>query len=190
MVKRMSVYTIFNKMYRHAITDEKLMRLLFYVSKHKDDDVTLVSTDRPDIIGGLNNQIYNNGLNGENVTSFDIINQVVKMRKRNEKDLTIDDAQCVLYIYLDNFENATSGTNNTVDPYSFLQLVNIDAYVHMDYQNTSFTLAKVVDRVIALFNQQHVGGLGNVTFVGSSKLDDVEGYEGMQIKFRNRYTTR
>ncbi|MGE7689652.1 hypothetical protein ACQKMI_10590 [Lysinibacillus sp. NPDC097214] len=189
-MKEMSVYKIFDAMYKHAITDEKLMRYLFYAAKHKDDDVTLVTSDRPNIIGGLNNQIYNNGINGENVTSFDIINQVVKMRKRNEKDLTADDPQCVLYFYLDNFENATSGTNNAIDPYSFLQLVNIDAYVHEDFQNTGFTLAKVVDRVIALFNQQHVGGIGNVNFAGSGKLDDVEGYEGMQIKFRNRYTTR
>ncbi|WP_342551031.1 hypothetical protein MKX57_10920 [Lysinibacillus sp. FSL M8-0216] len=169
----MSVYTIFNKMYKHAIEDENLLRYLFYVPQHKDDDVTLVTAERANLVG-----------------NFDVINQIVKMRKRNEDDLSIDDSKCVLYMYLDNFENATTGTNNAIDPYSFLQSVNIDVYVHRDYQNTSYNLARVVDRVTALFNQKHVGGIGNVTFAGSGKLDDVDGFEGMQIKFKNRYSTR
>gem|GEM_PF-6258653 len=191
-MKKMSVYNIFNSMYKYAITDEKLMRLLFYVAKHKDDDVTVENEERPNIIGGLNDQIYNNGLNEENLTSFDIINQVVKMRRPNANDLSKDNPQCCVFIYLDTFENYTvkSSSGTSIDPLGFSQNVNFDIYAHEDFVNTDYRLAKLIDRIIYLFNQKHVGGLGGCTFMGATKLDDVESYEGMQVKFANKYSTR
>jgi len=171
LVKIMSVYDIFNKMYKHAVTDEKLMRLLFYVAEHRDDDVTIKTDARPNIVG-----------------DFDVINQVVKICRPNEGDLLPDNAQCVLYIYLGEFENSVMVNTGTVNPTSFYQYVNLDAYVHEDYQNTGFALAKIVDRLLALFNQVHVGGVGAVKFMTAAKLDDVDKYEGMQIKLRNMYT--
>ena len=60
---------MFSEMYKHAIGDEQLLRLLFYVAEHRDDDVTIETDARPNING-----------------DFDVINSVVKLRKRKDGD--------------------------------------------------------------------------------------------------------
>lgn len=184
MVWKMSVHKMFSEMYKHAIQDEKLMRLLFYIPKDRNDDVTIKTTSRPDIVNAVVDQKYNNGGGIENVSSFDVISSVVKLRKRKDGDLDGNRSNA-LFIHPDIFKNDLTGTFN---PALFQQFTNFDVYVSEDNQHIGLTLTKILDRLVELYNNQRVWGTKPTYIDSTSVLDDEEGYSGVRITFRNSYT--
>ncbi|WGT37141.1 hypothetical protein QH639_14935 [Lysinibacillus sp. 1 U-2021] len=163
----MSIHRMFSEMYKHAIGDEQLLRLLFYVAEHRDDDVTIETDARPNING-----------------DFDVINSVVKLRKRKDGDFDGNRSN-FLFIYPDVFKNDLTGSFN---PALFHQFTNFDVYVHADNQHIGLTLTKILDRLVELYNNQRVWGNKPTYIDSTSVLDDEEGYSGVRITFRNSYT--
>lgn len=157
---------MFSEMYKHAIGDEQLLRLLFYVAEHRDDDVTIETDVRPNING-----------------DFDVINSVVKLRKRKDGDFDGNGSN-FLFIHPDIFKNDLTGSFN---PALFQQFTNFDVYVGEDNQHIGLTLTKIIDRLVELYNNQRVWGNKPTYIDSTSVLEDEEGYSGVRITFRNSY---
>lgn len=163
----MSIHRMFSEMYKHAIGDEQLLRLLFYVAEHRDDDVTIETDARPNING-----------------DFDVINSVVKLRKRKDGDFDSNRSN-FLFIHPDVFKNDLTGSFN---PALFQQFTNFDVYVSEDNQHIGLTLTRILDRLVELYNNQRVWGNKPTYIDSTSVLEDEEGYSGVRITFRNSYT--
>ncbi|WP_419958981.1 hypothetical protein [Psychrobacillus sp. BM2] len=166
------------------ITDETLLKLLFYKAKNMNDDVTKTGA-RPNILGSKSPLV--SGIGGaKEMNAAEIISDVIKSTPKTN-DLNMENAKCRVCHYLENTEKIV--TNGSTSFTNAFQNLTFDVYVHTDYDASDFRATKVVDRISNLIHNKAITGIGKMSFEGIDRLDDglkegFEGYIGYRMKFR------
>ncbi|GLO66135.1 hypothetical protein [Oceanobacillus kimchii] len=141
--------------------DSDLWKLLYYQAENSIHDVL----EEPDVL------------------NFDraILNEIIKKRLKFTPvtDDLVEDKICRIIFYAGT--RTTQGGNYAIAD----QLLNIDIFVHRDFNDVDMRLAKICDRVDFLFNKKRVAGFGKAQFVNGKpfNLSD-EGYTGYTLVYK------
>lgn len=147
--------------YQVLSNDETLLRLLYYKADHLDDDVTVASPKRPDV---LSLPISD---------KWEIINDVIKnIPKVNDLD---GQKKCRLLFY-------PSRRYSNGSYYSSAQSIVIDVLVHMDYEN-DFRMEWICDRVTDLLSNERITGVGKITFDDGNQIGTPADYIGYRLTY-------
>ncbi len=141
--------------------DEELLRLLHYTSETADNDP--LSPDKPNI---LEMPIKDRAL---------LINNLIKP---SPSVYGLDDStrMCRLLFYPKSRRSSRSYLTSD-------QEVNIDVFVHHNFNNTDYRLSWICDRVNDLLFDKPVVGFGRVNFVNGNDLPAPQNYVGYQLRY-------
>ncbi|MET3505609.1 hypothetical protein [Halalkalibacter oceani] len=153
---------IMRELFSEFAQDETILRLLFYPSKTRDDDVRVIDENRPPI------------LQMEEDRKWGIIYDVIKASKI-VSDLDASQ-KCRLLYYMGR---RPPKRNN----YMFSdQQVVIDLLVHAKIDNVDFRLSKLVDYTSNNLFQKPMK-FGNLNFAGGYEIGAPKDYIGYQLRF-------
>lgn len=176
MSYRQTIVEIFNKLRQ----DESLLRLLVYKADNYEDDIQIVTPERPSILSKPPNEIW------------EIVSERILY---NPKPIAVDDEKiCRIILY-------TGGKGRNFSPDIGLDKIIIETFVHTDFQ-IDFRLESILDRIKHLLSNQKVKittdgsnkpiGIGNFELVDDRPLHNaVNNYLGFQqvyqfADFRNK----
>lgn len=147
-------------LYKLLSTDEKLLRLLYYLPKNAQDDP--FSPNKPNILSLPDSQ------------KWSIIEDVLKFTPTyNGLDST---PKCRLLFY-------PGRRGNTYNYLVALQEINIDVFVHYLANDKDLRLSRICDRVNELLSDEKVTGIGNVKFVRGINVPAPDDYLGYNLVF-------
>lgn len=163
-------YIYFVDFFSKIIQDETLLRLLHYPSSHSNDDVTLITADRPSIIG--NNTPYKD-------TKKPLYNYILEtnIRRAPKSSDLINTAICRICMYMgDNIKGNRNSSNKV-----FKQDVVFDIYTHIDgFETKDCRSLKICDRIDELIHENNITGIGKAesykTFLIGNSPDGFIGY--------------
>ncbi|MCM3161011.1 hypothetical protein [Metabacillus litoralis] len=163
------------------ISDEKLMRLLYYKARNYLDNVLEDNPDnenyRPNILNNDKESLFKSGVvNGNPQAKIDIITDRIKSAPKYD-DLA-DNEKCRLCFYLGD----TTTTGNFVHND---QEVIFDVLTHVEYEEKDFRNSKIIDRLNELLFHRNITGVGKFIFTGASRQEDlVENYTCYRVTYK------
>lgn len=141
--------------------DERLLRLLFYKAEHLDDDVTIATNERPNI------------LDMESSLKWDIIDKVLIPSKIYSTDKTDEVELCRILIY-------PSGRIESTNRLIANQMITFEVLTHLSY-GKDFRQVAIADRLTELFYEKDITGIGQMIYKGMNNVNPnglPKGYSG------------
>ena len=141
--------------------DEQLMRLITYLPKTRSDSP--LSEDKADIIGSND--------------YWDIVDDRMLWTPKAD-DLVDKDPKCRVLFY-PNTRYPQNGNYTNSE-----QSINIDVFVHVDFDTMDMRLSWILDRINDLLQDRYIENIGTTKFDSGKPLGSPVGYTGYRVVYK------